>query len=153
MSSIFHAKNEILFSIVKLKSSLVYKTYHAIASKFVVTTAHQPDALMKIAVFVCLNFFEHLRNAAHYSCNIRASLWRHHCWVMEFCAQRRPDVLTAHCRVWRTCAVLSMVCCWTMYLTSDSRWAVTYIAQLNPLVVPERAWGEAAHSGGHAALL
>ncbi|KAI8922789.1 ATP synthase subunit H-domain-containing protein [Entophlyctis helioformis] len=50
-----------------------------------------------------------------------------------------PDIL-----VWRTCLVLSVVSCWIM-------WAVTYMAQLNPLIKPERTFGHLPSngSGGH----
>ncbi|KAH6561166.1 hypothetical protein BASA50_005297 [Batrachochytrium salamandrivorans] len=49
-----------------------------------------------------------------------------------------PDIL-----VWRTCLVISSISCWLM-------WAITYIAQLNPLISPERSFGHMpAGSGGH----
>ncbi|KAJ3203332.1 H(+)-transporting V0 sector ATPase subunit e [Clydaea vesicula] len=35
--------------------------------------------------------------------------------------------------VFRTAIVLTAICCWTMY-------AITYIAQLHPLIVPEHGW-------------
>ncbi|KAJ2784165.1 H(+)-transporting V0 sector ATPase subunit e [Coemansia javaensis] len=33
--------------------------------------------------------------------------------------------------LWRTCAILSLSCCYLM-------WAVTYLAQLHPIIVPKR---------------
>ncbi|KAJ8326517.1 hypothetical protein BDV3_006027 [Batrachochytrium dendrobatidis] len=52
-----------------------------------------------------------------------------------------PDIL-----VWRTSLVISAISCWLM-------WAITYIAQLNPLISPERTFGHmpgsAEGDGGH----
>ncbi|KAJ1772834.1 H(+)-transporting V0 sector ATPase subunit e [Coemansia sp. RSA 487] len=33
--------------------------------------------------------------------------------------------------LWRTCTILSLSCCYLM-------WAITYIAQLHPIIVPKR---------------
>ncbi|KAJ2077260.1 H(+)-transporting V0 sector ATPase subunit e [Coemansia sp. RSA 988] len=33
--------------------------------------------------------------------------------------------------LWRTCTILSLSCCYLM-------WAITYLAQLHPLIVPKR---------------
>ncbi|KAJ2726120.1 H(+)-transporting V0 sector ATPase subunit e [Coemansia sp. Benny D115] len=33
--------------------------------------------------------------------------------------------------LWRTCAILSTACCYLM-------WALTYLAQLHPIIVPKR---------------
>ncbi|KAI8848356.1 armadillo-type protein [Chytridium lagenaria] len=44
--------------------------------------------------------------------------------------------------VYRTSLVLTIVCCWTM-------WAVTYLAQINPLIVPERSWARHSEKPSH----
>ncbi|ORY53424.1 hypothetical protein BCR33DRAFT_256 [Rhizoclosmatium globosum] len=47
--------------------------------------------------------------------------------------------------IFRTALSLTFVCTWMM-------WAITYLAQLNPLVYPERAWTvhhATATSGSH----
>ncbi|KAI8823430.1 uncharacterized protein EV422DRAFT_565375 [Fimicolochytrium jonesii] len=36
--------------------------------------------------------------------------------------------------LYRTMLVITLTCTWTM-------WAITYLAQLNPLIAPERAFG------------
>ncbi|KAJ2798221.1 H(+)-transporting V0 sector ATPase subunit e [Coemansia furcata] len=33
--------------------------------------------------------------------------------------------------LWRTCSILSATCCYLM-------WAITYLAQLHPLIIPKR---------------
>lgn len=43
--------------------------------------------------------------------------------------------------VFRTALVLSLVCMWLM-------WAVTYLAQINPLLPPERNWAHASSGSG-----
>ncbi|KAL3896833.1 MAG: hypothetical protein SGCHY_003821 [Lobulomycetales sp.] len=49
--------------------------------------------------------------------------------------KRSPDVL-----VWHTAIVVSLVCMYTM-------WMVTYVAQLNPLIQPERSFGPGMQHG------
>lgn len=39
---------------------------------------------------------------------------------------------TATCRLWRSSLILSIVSCFLM-------WAITFLAQLNPLIVPKRS--------------
>ncbi|TPX56231.1 hypothetical protein PhCBS80983_g04693 [Powellomyces hirtus] len=46
--------------------------------------------------------------------------------------------------LYRTALSLTLVCTWTM-------WAVTYLAQMNPLIVPERSFGHNP-TGGHSNL-
>ena len=50
--------------------------------------------------------------------------------------------------VWKSSIVLTLVCCWLMYFCVDFRWAITYMAQLNPLVQPIRTFGPGG--GGHS---
>jgi V-type H+-transporting ATPase subunit e len=45
--------------------------------------------------------------------------------------------------VYRTSLVLTVACCWLM-------WAITYMAQINPLIQPERVYGPPGSKGGHA---
>ncbi|KND03152.1 uncharacterized protein SPPG_02215 [Spizellomyces punctatus DAOM BR117] len=42
--------------------------------------------------------------------------------------------------LYRTVLSLTLACTWTM-------WALTYLAQLNPLIVPERSYGH--HNSTH----
>lgn len=44
-----------------------------------------------------------------------------------------PEKLANERVVWRSSCILTLVCCFTM-------WVVTYMAQINPLVQPERTW-------------
>ncbi|KAI8921209.1 hypothetical protein DFJ77DRAFT_449001 [Powellomyces hirtus] len=66
--------------------------------------------------------------------------------------------------LYRTALSLTLVCTWTMYVSSlkpsmmlvltwlsSYRWAVTYLAQMNPLIVPERSFGHNP-TGGHSNL-
>ncbi|TPX31923.1 hypothetical protein SmJEL517_g04871 [Synchytrium microbalum] len=36
--------------------------------------------------------------------------------------------------VHRTALVMTLVCCWLM-------WVITFMAQMNPIIKPERSWG------------